>query len=597
MTASDAEERLAGVLTSHLAAPWAIYRNAAWLEKQPGREPADGEADLVVAHPELGVMVIEVKGGGVRRVNGRWESVDRNGTAHEINDPFAQVTRQVYALRRVCEGLPAWPAHSVRFCRAVAFPDAAYPRQLVPDGPPEIVIDADDLASARATARATGPATRSATRSATSLDARLREIFAWWQARPDHPGGAPGEIGMRALHTLLARDIEIVSPLAVGIAADEAIIRLSDQQFAVLDLLSSQRRALILGVAGSGKTLLAAEKARRLARQGFEVLLTCFNRPLSQHLAASIGQTPGVTVSTFHALAERFGQRAGIIGASRTPTRAYFNSLPDVLDRALKVVPQPRYDAIVVDEAQDIDALWWLPLLDLLGDRARGIMYVFGDANQDLYHARQPAELGVLLPDDVPRYHLTENRRTTRAIHEFAARYAAPQPDADASADGTDGTDGVAAQALGPHGRPVEVFRYPDGDGDACRRAVLRALRQLIDAGGVAAADLVVLTPRRRGRSWLMNADGSPVELWPYRLMPEYGLDGAVNPLPTGRSEVRVATIHRFKGLESPVVVLAELDGGVPAEQLAGLVYVGATRARSHLVVIGSESVERGAPA
>jgi ATP-dependent exoDNAse (exonuclease V) beta subunit len=94
-----------------------------------------------------------------------------------------------------------------------------------------------------------------------------------------------------------------------------------------------------------------------------------------------------------------------------------------------------------------------------------------------------------------------------------------------------------------------------------------------------------------------MNPDGSPVERWPYRLMPESGPDGAVNPLPTGRSGVRVATIHRFKGLESPVVVLAELDSRVPAEQLPGLVYVGATRARSHLVVIGSDSVQLAAPA
>ena len=179
MTGSAAEDRLAGLLTSQLAPPWAIYRNAAWLEKQPGREPADGEADLVVAHPGLGVMVIEVKGGGVRRVNGRWESVDRNGTAHQIKDPFAQVTREMHALRRVCERLPEWPVHSVPFCRAVALPDAAYPRQLVPDGPSEIVFDADDLA----------------TGSALGLEARLREIFAWWQADPEYPGRAPGDIG------------------------------------------------------------------------------------------------------------------------------------------------------------------------------------------------------------------------------------------------------------------------------------------------------------------------------------------------------------------------------------------------------------------
>jgi superfamily I DNA/RNA helicase len=52
---------------------------------------------------------------------------------------------------------------------------------------------------------------------------------------------------------------------------------------------------------------------------------------------------------------------------------------------------------------------------------------------------------------------------------------------------------------------------------------------------------------------------------------------------------VRVATVHRFKGLESPVVVLAEIDERISPEDLASLLYVGATRARSHLVVVASE--------
>jgi ATP-dependent exoDNAse (exonuclease V) beta subunit len=80
-----------------------------------------------------------------------------------------------------------------------------------------------------------------------------------------------------------------------------------------------------------------------------------------------------------------------------------------------------------------------------------------------------------------------------------------------------------------------------------------------------------------------MGADGAPVEAWPYRLMPEYGPEGSVLPPPTKGNEVRVATIHRYKGLESPVVVLAEIDGRVAEDELASLLYVGATRARSHL--------------
>jgi hypothetical protein len=555
------EDRLASALEKALRAPWAMYRNVAWLEKRPGDEPADGEADIVLAHPDLGVMVIEVKGGGVRRVGGRWESVDRNDQANQIKDPFAQVTRAMHRLKRVCGALPAWPAQNVRFTRAVCFPDAAYDRSMTPDGPREIVIDHDDLAD---------------------VGGRIGAILDWWSRSGDASadGGAPRDIGMKALHELLGRDLAIASPLAAGVAADEArIVTLSERQFQILDTLWSERRAVILGVAGSGKTLIAAEKARRLAAQGFDVLFTCFNRPLAEFLAASIGRLDGVTVSTFHRLSERLGQEAGLIGPSPAHDQAYFDGLPDVLDRALQALPEHGYDAIVVDEGQDLDSVWWLPLLDLLRDRERGIVYVLGDANQDLYHAREPDELGVVMPETPSVYYLNENRRSTRAIQDFALRFSAPQ------------TDGPPSVALGPEGRRVEVFTYADGDVEGCRRVLGTVLRIVIDKGRVPTSDVVVLTPRSPRSSWLMGPDGAPVEAWPYRLMPEYGPEGAVLPPPTKGNEVRVATIHRYKGLEAPVVVLCELDGRVGEDELASLLYVGATRARAHLVVVCSDGL------
>ena len=68
---------------------------------------------------------------------------------------------------------------------------------------------------------------------------------------------------------------------------------------------------MVLGVAGSGKTLIAAEKARRLAAEGFEALLTCFNRPLAEFLDQTVGRLERITVSTFHRLSERLGLAAG----------------------------------------------------------------------------------------------------------------------------------------------------------------------------------------------------------------------------------------------------------------------------------------------
>lgn len=65
-------------------------------------------------------------------------------------------------------------------------------------------------------------------------------------------------------------------------------------------------------------------------------------------------------------------------------------------------------------------------------------------------------------------------------------------------------------------------------------------------------------------------------------------------PLRMRGNAMRVAKVHRYKGLESPVVVLAEIDERVAESDLAPLLYVGATRARSHLVVVASEPTCKG---
>ena len=97
----------------------------------------------------------------------------------------------------------------------------------------------------------------------------------------------------------------------------------------------------------------------------------------------------------------------------------------------------------------------------------------FQDANQDLYHAREPAELGVVMPESPPVFYLTENRRSTKAIHDFAVRFAKTDADVPPSV------------AIGPDGQPVEVFTYTDGDADGCRKVLGTVLRRIIDTGRV----------------------------------------------------------------------------------------------------------------
>ena len=70
--------------------------------------------------------------------------------------------------------------------------------------------------------------------------------------------------------------------------SEERLIRLTDEQYDVLDILEANRQSLVTGAAGTGKTMLALEHARRRALAGNSVLLLCFNRLLGDWLASTV---------------------------------------------------------------------------------------------------------------------------------------------------------------------------------------------------------------------------------------------------------------------------------------------------------------------
>ncbi len=162
-------------------------------------------------------------------------------------------------------------------------------------------------------------------------------------------------------------------------------------------------------------------KARRLASEGFRTLLTCYNRPLADHLADLCAGVPNLEVTTFHQLCHRQADRAHresgrdlLAEAKATyPGRDLFDvQLPNALAYSLEVLPE-RFDAIVCDEGQDFREEFWLPLELLLSDYERGPLYVFYDDNQNIYRA-------ATFPIRDPPFTLTTNCRNTAPIHRAA---------------------------------------------------------------------------------------------------------------------------------------------------------------------------------
>jgi hypothetical protein len=315
--------------------------------------------------------------------------------------------------------------------------------------------------------------------------------------------------------------------------------------------------------------MLAAEKARRLAREGFETLLVCFNQPLVRLLVeetAEVAKATGrLTVSTFHQLCEDLAREAETLPPKPQPvTGAWFSDiLPKALDEAVEKLG-PRFHAIVIDEGQDFDADWLLSLETLLFDPKDDVLYVFHDPAQAIYRDDVVESLGLT------SFALDENCRNPGPIHDFAMGHAPDAPE---------------TLPLRENGRAVELIEAEPGAPtvDALRR-VLHRLR--VDEG-VRPWDIAVLVGGGLEESavWRERQFGNEV-LWNGQVDDAGRTIGlAAGDVPEPPPDVIVCdSIRRFKGLEKPVVVLLELKPD--NARLERLLYIGSSRARQHLVVI-----------
>lgn len=542
---SDAERALYHELKRQLPDSVVVLHSVPILLRPGDRRELNCEIDFVVIDPARGVLVLEVKGGGVVRDSrsGRWYSIDADGNTHEIDDPLRQAQRNRFALVEKLKETPRTRTFHYHIRHAVAFPDRTVGKQPLGSGcDPDLVIDGPAMQNLpRAIERALGPP---------ADDLRI------------------GPLALEALVHLLSPSIEIRRP-SLGFAlrqTESFIVQLTENQYRILKVLGRQRRAKIAGCAGSGKTMLAIEKARRLTEQGLRVLLTCFNASLAswmqQHFLPreaygwpSDDHEYHLVALHYHELARRLCARGGIPFlepfGSESPaetTRFYREEAPELMLQALDRVPD-RFDAVIVDEAQDFSVEWWVSLHAMLANPDQGILYAFYDDNQRIY------QQNVHIPIEGEPYVLNENIRNTRQIFElFSGYYHGSEPPV----------------CLGPDGPAVE--HVPLGDTDL-PTALRLTFDHLFEEERIPISDVVVLTPVRRE-----SALNALVKVGKWQL--------SWDRMGSQPDRVQVSTIHAFKGLEKPVVILTELDRVHPsnAEQL---LYVGLSRARSHLIVLG----------
>lgn len=537
-TQSAAERKLYDLFHHKLSDEFTVFHSVAWLAPAANSRAHDGEADFLIAHPDLGILLLEVKGGRIELdgPSNQWFSVDRNGAKHRLGrSPYSQAKNGCYSLLRKLRESSMTAAYSYPIDYAVCFPDVVVERDLRPDAPAAITIDQ---------------------RGILALENRIRSIFEYYQPSVRRQG--PTQRGLQALIDLLAPKIDLRSYLGLEFRAEaEQIKQLTQEQFGVLDMLNRERRAVIYGCAGSGKTMLALEKARRLTQEGYAVLFTCYNARLAEWLRITPYAQEGVTITHFHKLCVALAKRARVLlpalnsDVVEGDEEFYFGTiLPNALMEATAQLG-PQYNALIVDEAQDFVDTWWVALEGLLTDHNEDIFYIFCDDNQNIY-----AGAAQNYPFRDPQMTLSTNCRNTRAIHQAVVKYYRGQ---------------VQIRPGGPEGRPIETISLTEPYG--LKDALRKRLHTLVSDEKVATQDIVILSPRSERNSLLKEgaALGNLVLTWQQ---------------PTRSNQIQCATIHSFKGLERPVVLLVELEL-LPSAQRDRLIYIGLSRAIHHLIYFG----------
>lgn len=543
---SKAEATFYRQCRDNLDSRFVVFFSVPWVGADNKGKVRDGEIDFMIFDPNSGFMVIEIKGGGIsyKSSTDEWFTTNDKGT-FSIKNPFIQAKENKHKVLEILKNHPRWSrigVSRVLMAHAVFFPNLqSVDRLVMPQSPQELIGCATDFSR---------------------LNKWVEAVFNYWKGL-DEKFQPLGAAGISLAEAIFFRAVEVRPLLASQLADEEKIrIQLTDQQAHLLSALGMRKRAAISGGAGTGKTLLALNKARKLADSGIRTLLICYNRPLADHLKTLSLDNDNLLPMTYHQLCD---WRIGIVKTEKGrdllqeakeayPKEDLFDvQIPYALALSTEILPE-RFDAIIIDEGQDFRDDYWLPIEMLLTHPINSYLYIFFDQNQALYKNASTFPIA-----DDP-FELTANCRNTRYIHDASYHYYNGNP-----------TDAPAIT-----GEPIDIIVAPSVSAQA--KKLQAAIVKLLVDEKVSPTNITVLVAGDTKEAYY--------DLLKSQTLPN-GVQWSVEKHDVING-VKVDTVKRFKGLESTILFLWGLDD-LDGKRNREILYVGLSRAKSRLYVVGDE--------
>jgi hypothetical protein len=335
------------------------------------------------------------------------------------------------------------------------------------------------------------------------------------------------------------------------------LLNFTDEQFLALDNITDNKQLVFRGPAGSGKTLLAIETAKRLGNNGDKVLLLCFNKFLSLQISEKVQKFDNVTGVSLHKLMNSI-----VENNSHTKDSNYFqNELPDlVLEKLLDSDSNEfQYDYLVVDEAQDLLNNKNIDVLDALlkNGLKKGSWYFFGDFNkQNIFSLHEPLQtLKDRLGTSPFIQKLNINCRNTIRVGKWAEGFGQLTPGYKRFLRDDDNV------------QPEPLFF--DNDKDQLKNLKV-SIQKSLDKG-YKYHEIIILTFDSSERSFVIRelAKFLPGKIIPFRHNNK-------------NDAIQFTSIKKFKGLEAPVIIVTDVK---KERDWADLIYIAATRALGDLYI------------
>lgn len=359
-----------------------------------------------------------------------------------------------------------------------------------------------------------------------------------------------------------------------------ALRKILDEQTAILDAFEDNAHVYLDGAAGTGKSFILMEAARRLSKRGLKTLVACWNVMMAEELQRELGNRPNLDVFDLNTL---MLQIYGLQGNPKVATSEWYEStLPSrAVDALLKRPELAQYDAILIDEFQDIAGnnkiLEFLIEASSTKNADETILLFAGDKNQQIMsdHGKlsDPFEsIKQSLPDMV---HITL-RTNCRSAPSLATRI--PE------------ITGLNID-ISKHRMPESTeggLKIVHAKAGKETKSLAEVLKGLLEE--YRPSDIRILSPFGASTSLVgelfSRESGSADERWlKTQLRDPNGTNGLI----------RWRSIQKFKGMESDVVVITDINQRAQefaqgtGKTLSEILYVGTTRAKFKCVIIAAE--------